>query len=188
MSISIPLRRPRLGQGETFRSLRNNANFRLYWTGSFVSNFGTWMQSVAQGYLVYQLTGSTFMLGVVGFAQSIPFLFLALFGGMLADRFERRRLMVWTQTGLMLLAFLLAFLTLTGIVTVWQVLAIALANGVVNAFNVPVRQSIISDLVDKEHLANAIAMNSTQVQLSRTLGPALAGVMLALTSAGWCFF
>ena len=73
MSISIPLRRPRLGQGETFRSLRNNANFRLYWTGSFVSNFGTWMQTVAQGYLVYQLTGSTFMLGAVGFAQSMPF-------------------------------------------------------------------------------------------------------------------
>src|SRR3954454_15472214 len=71
-----------------FRSLQNNANFRLYWTGSFVSNFGTWMQSVAQGYLVYQLTGSTFMLGMVGFAQSIPFLFLALFGGVLADRME----------------------------------------------------------------------------------------------------
>jgi MFS family permease len=178
----------RITHAGTFESLRVNANFRLYWTGSFVSNFGTWMQSVAQGYLVYELTGSTFMLGAVGFAQSIPFLFLALFGGVLADRFERRRLMVWTQTALMLLAFLLAYLTLTGIVTVWHVLAIALANGIVNAFNVPVRQSIISDLVEKEHLANAIAMNSTQVQLSRTLGPALAGVMLALTGAGWCFF
>src|ERR1043165_9327828 len=116
---------------ETFLSLRANPNFRLYWIGSFVSNFGTWMQAVAQGCLVYELTGSTFMLGAVGFAQSIPFLFLALFGGVLADRFERRRLMVWTQTALMLLAFLLAWLTLTGAVTVWHVLAIALANGVV---------------------------------------------------------
>ena len=178
----------RITQAGTFESLRVNANFRLYWTGSFVSNFGTWMQSVAQGYLVYELTGSTFMLGAVGFAQSIPFLFLALFGGVLADRFERRKLMVWTQTMLMLLAFLLAYLTLTGIVTVWHVLAIALAIGIVNAFNVPVRQSIISHRVEKEHLANAIAMNSTQVQLSRTLGPALAGVRLALTGAGWCFF
>src|SRR3989442_48628 len=188
MSISIALRAPRLGQGETFSSLRRNANFRLYWTGSFVSNFGTWMQSVAQGYLVYQLTGSTFMLGMVGFAQSVPFLFFALFGGVLADRFERRRLMVVTQSALMLLAFLLAYLTLSGRVTVWMVLAIALANGVVNAFNVPVRQSIISDLVAREDLSNAIAMNSTQVQLSRVTGPALAGIMLAATGAGWCFF
>jgi MFS family permease len=180
--------RARIRNVETFSSLQANPNFRLYWIGSFVSNFGTWMQSVAQGWLVYQLTGSTFMLGVVGFAQSIPFLFLALFGGVLADRFERRRLMVWTQTGLMLLAFLLAGLTLAGVVTVWHVLAIALANGVVNAFNVPVRQSIISDLVPKEHLPNAIAVNSSQVQLSRFLGPALAGLMLALTNAGWCFF
>jgi len=179
--------RARLRNAETFNSLRNG-NFRIYWIGSFVSNFGTWMQSVAQGWLVYELTGSTFMLGAVGFAQSIPFLFLAVFGGVLADRFERRRLMVWTQTALMLLAFLLAYLTLTGAVTVWHVLAIALANGVVNAFNVPVRQSIISDLVEKKDLANAIAMNSSQVQLSRFLGPALAGLMLALTSPGWCFF
>ena len=87
MSVPVSVRAPRLRQGETFRSLRNNANFRLYWSGSLVSNFGTWMQTVAQGYLVYQLTGSTFMLGAVGFAQSIPFLFFALFGGMLADRF-----------------------------------------------------------------------------------------------------
>jgi MFS family permease len=188
MSFSIALWAPRLGQVEAFRSLRNNANFRLYWTGSFVSNFGTWMQTVAQGYLVYELTGSTVMLGAVGFAQSIPFLFFALFGGVLADRFPRRRLMVVTQSALMVLAFLLAYLTLSGLVTVWQVLAIALANGIVNAFNVPVRQSIISDLVDREDLSNAIAMNSTQVQLSRVTGPALAGIMLAATGAGWCFF
>src|SRR5262245_22439996 len=146
------------------------------------------MQTVAQGYLVYQLTGSTFMLGAVGFAQSIPFLFFALFGGVLADRMERRRLLVVTQSGLMLLAFLLAYLTLTGRVTVWMVVAIALANGIVNAFNVPVRQSIISDLVDRDDLPHAISMNSTQVQLGRVTGPALAGIMLAVTGPGWCFF
>src|SRR5919199_3384779 len=156
MSISFPLRAARLGQGETFRSLRNNANFRLYWSRSLVSNVGTWMQSVAQGYLVYQLTGSTFMLGAVGFAQSMPFLLFSLWGGVLADRLDRRRLMAWTQTGSMLLAFLLAGLTGVGVVTVWHILAIALANGVVNAFNVPVRQTIVSDLVKREDIANAI--------------------------------
>jgi len=189
MSIaSLALRAPRLRQAETFRSLRKNANFRLYWTGSFVSNFGTWMQTVAQGYLVYQLTGSTFMLGVVGFVQSLPFLLFALYGGVLADRLERRRLMVWTQIGMMVLAFLLALLTLTGLVVVWHVLVIVFLNGIVNAFNTPVRQSIVSDLVPRKDLANAIAINSTQFQSSRTLGPALAGVLLAAVGPGWCFF
>jgi MFS family permease len=117
----------------------------------------------------------------------VPFIVFALYGGVLADRVERRRLMVWTQTGMMLLAFLLAALTLTGAVTPWGLLAIVLANGVVNALNTPVRQSIVSDLVPKTDLANAIAINSTQFQASRTLGPALAGVLLAAVGPGWCF-
>ena len=178
----------RLARIETFRSLRNNPNYRLYWCGALTSNVGTWMQTVAQGWLVYQLTGSSFMLGVVGFAQSLPFLLFALYGGVLADRFERRRLMLWTQSGMLVLAFLLAFLTLTGLVTVWHVLVIVFLNGIVNAFNTPVRQSIVSDLVRKEDLANAIAVNSTQFQSSRTLGPALAGALLAAFGPGWCFF
>jgi MFS family permease len=178
----------RLARVETFRSLREHPNFRLYWCGALTSNVGTWMQTVAQGWLVYQLTGSTFMLGVVGFAQSLPFLLFALYGGVLADRLERRRLMVWTQSGMMVLAFLLAFLTLTGLVAVWHVLVIVFLNGIVNAFNTPVRQSIVSDLVPRTDLANAIAINSTQFQSSRTLGPALAGVMLAAVGPGWCFF
>src|SRR5438067_8377569 len=142
MSVSLAQRPRRLHQAEAFRSLRSNANFRLYWVGSFVSNFGTWMQTVAQGWLVYELTGSTFMLGAVGFAQSIPFLFFALFGGVLADRFERRRLLVVTQTALMLLAFLLAGLTLAGVVTVLWVLEISLGYGLGNAFDVQIHQLI----------------------------------------------
>jgi MFS family permease len=173
---------------ETFRALGNNPNFRLYWCGALTSNVGTWMQMVAQGWLVYQLTSSAFMLGAVGFAQSLPILLFSLFGGVLADRFERRRLMVWTQTGMMVLAFALAFLTLRGVITIWHILAIAFLNGTVNAFNTPVRQSIVSDLVRREDLQNAIAINSTQFQLSRSLGPALAGATLALVGPGWCFF
>ena len=139
---------------------------------------------VAQGWLVYDLTGSAFYLGLVGFATAIPSLFLALVGGVLADRFERRRLMIITQTGAMSLAFLLAFLTLTGAVTVWHIMAIAFVAGVVNALNTPVRQTIISDLVPREALLNAVALNSAQFQASRTLGPAVAGLMVAAGGAG----
>jgi MFS family permease len=178
----------RLGRLETFASLRKHPNFRAYWIGALVSNIGTWTQTVAQGWLVYQLTGSAAMLGALGFAQSAPFLIFALYGGVLADRFERRRLMVWTQSAMMVVAFVLAFITLAGIANVWHVLALAFMNGIVNAFNTPVRQSIVSDLVPKEDLANAIAINSTQFQSSRTLGPALAGILLAVVGPGWCFF
>jgi MFS family permease len=143
---------------------------------------------VAQGWLVYQLTGSAFFLGAVGFATAIPTLFLSLFGGVLADRFERRRLMVGTQTGSMLLAFALSYLTLAGHVTVWQIMVISFLNGIVNSLNAPVRQSIVSDLVPKEDLMNAIAMNSAQFQASRMFGPALAGAIVALVGPGWCFF
>jgi MFS family permease len=188
--VAVPSARvgDRLRSLDTFRALRNNPNFRLYWCGALTSNVGTWMQMVAQGWLVYQLTSSPFMLGAVGFAQSIPILLLSLYGGVLADRFERRRLMVWTQAGMMILAFALAFLTLRGVVTIGHIIVIALLNGTVNAFNTPVRQSIISDLVSKEDLQNAVAINSTQFQLSRSLGPALAGGTLAAVGPGWCFF
>jgi MFS family permease len=172
----------------TFSALVKYPNYRLYWFGALASNIGTWTQMVAQGWLVYQLTGSAFYLGAVGFASAIPTLFLLLFGGVLADRFERRRLMVGTQTGSMILAFTLAALTLLGHITVWHIMVIALLNGVVNSLNAPVRQTIISDLVAKEDLTNAIAINSTQFQASRTLGPAIAGVIVALVGPGWCFF
>lgn len=173
---------------QTFAALRRHPNYRLYWVGALTSNIGTWIQMVAQGWLVYQLTDSAFYLGVVGFMSAIPTLFLSLFGGVLADRFERRRLMVGTQTGSMVLAFALAYLTLSGAVTVWHIMVISFLNGVVNSLNAPVRQSIVSDLVSKEDLMNAIAMNSAQFQASRMLGPALAGAIVALVGPGWCFF
>jgi MFS family permease len=146
------------------------------------------MQMVAQGWLVYQLTGSTLLLGVVSFIGSIPILFLSVFGGVLADRIERRRLMVFTQIAMMLLSLVLAALTFAHVVTVWHIMVIAFLNGVVNAFNAPVRQSLIADLVPREHLQNAIAMNSAQFQSSRILGPALAGITLAAVGPAWCFF
>jgi MFS family permease len=176
----------RLGT-RTFSSLVKHPNYRLYWFGALASNIGTWMQMVAQGWLVYQLTGSELFLGVVGFASAIPTLFLSLFGGVLADRFERRRLMLGTQTAAMVLAFTLAALTLLGQVTVWHIVVIAFLGGVVNSLNAPVRQTIISDLVSREDLTNAIAVNSAQFQISRTLGPAIAGVIVALVGPGWCF-
>lgn len=185
LSVGAPPRRVRF---ETFGSLQRNPNYRLYWIGAFLSNIGTWMQSVAQGWLVYQLTGSTLLLGVVSFVGSIPILFLSLFGGVLADRVERRRLMIYTQIGMMLLAFLLAALTFSHIVTVWHIMGIAFFSGVVNAFNAPVRQSLIADLVPRHDLQNAIALNSAQFQSSRILGPALAGVTLATVGPAWCFF
>src|SRR5579884_405363 len=187
----VPAKPPlgqRLRKLDTFRSLQNNPNYRLYWYGALTSNVGTWMQQVAQGWLVYELTGSALMLGTVSFATSIPTLFLSLFGGVLADRFERRKLMVWTQSASMILAFILSFLTLKGAETITHIIILSFLNGVANAFNAPVRQSIVSDLVKKEDLQNAIAINSTQFQLSQSLGPALAGLTLAAVGPGWCFF
>lgn len=184
-TASQPLRR---GRFEAFGPLQRNQNYRLYWGGAFLSNIGTWMQSLALGWLVFQLTGSTFLLGVVSFAGSIPILFLSPFGGVLADRIERRRLMVYTQIGMMLLAFLLAGLTFARIVTVWQIMVIAFLNGVVNAFNAPVRQSLVADLVPRSDLQGAIALNSAQYQGSRILGPTLAGITLAAFGSAWCFF
>jgi len=178
---------PASGMG-TFSSIHGNPNFRLYWLGAFVSNVGTWMQSVAQGWLVYQLTGSALLLGAVSFAGSIPILFLSLFGGAMADRFERRRLMIVTQIGLMILAFLLSALAFAKVITVWQIMAIAFCSGVVNAFNAPVRQSLIADLVPRSQLQNAIALNSAQFQSSRVVGPAIAGITLATIGPAWCFF
>ncbi|MHB1414880.1 MAG: MFS transporter [Chloroflexota bacterium] len=175
-------------QSQTLRALRKYPNFRLYWAGALASNMGTWMQMIAQGWLVYDLTGSAIYLGLVSFATAIPNLFLPLVGGVLADRFERRRLMMVTQSASMCLAFLLAYLTLTGQVTVWHIIAIAFVNGVVFSFNTPVRQTIVSDLVSKEDLTNAIAISSVQFQISRMVGPAFAGIAIATVGPGWCFF
>ena len=167
--------------------MRRHPNFRLFWTGALASNIGNWMQVLAQGWLVYQLTGSALLLGTVGFLQGLPTLVLSLMGGVLADRIERRTLMVATQAAEMVLAFALAGLTLTGVVRVEHVLVIALVSGLVGAINQPVRQGIISDLVPREDVQNAIAVNTAQFRASQLVGPAVAGIVVAQVGAGWAF-
>src|SRR5918912_888631 len=137
-AVPIP-GKPRL---DTLGALRRHPNFRLYWTGALLSNVGTWMQTLAQSWLVYHLTGSALLLGAVNFLQGVPALFLSLVGGVLADRIERRRLMLVTQAAQMLLAFLLAGVTLAGVVRVEHIMIIAFLAGLVNAVNTPVRQGI----------------------------------------------
>lgn len=173
---------------DTFGALVRHRNFRLYWTGALVSNVGTWMQTVAQAWLVYKLTGSAALLGTVGFVQAAPAIFLSLIGGVLADRIERRTLMLGTQTAAMWLAFLLSALTFMQVVRIEHVIVIAFLAGTVNALNAPVRQGIISDLVPKDDLQNAVAVNSAQFQASRLMGPALSGLVLAAFGPAWCFF
>lgn len=162
-------------------------NYRLFFAGQAVSLVGTWMQFVAQAWLVYRLTGSAAQLGLVTFCQQVPVFFLAPLGGALADRTERRRVLLTTQTASMGLAIALAVLTLTGHATMPALLAIALALGTVNAFDVPARQSFVVQLVDKDHVVNAIALQSSMVTSARILGPALAGVLVAAVGEGWCF-
>jgi MFS family permease len=169
------------------RALRNR-NFRLFWTGNFLSNIGTWMQNVAQGWLVVTLTNSSFWLGVVGFAGSVPFLIFSLFGGVVADRVNKRRLLVVTQTVMMVLAFLLAGLTYFKMIGVWSVAAIAFANGVAMAMNAPSYQALVPKLVPREDLTNAIALNSAQFNMSRILGPTLGGYAMALLGIAGNFF
>lgn len=169
------------------RALRNR-NFRLFWTGNFLSNIGTWMQNVAQGWLVLTLTNSSFWLGVVGFAGSIPFLIFSLFGGVIADRVNKRRLLLVTQTAMMVLAFLLAALTYFKLINVWGVAAIAFANGVALAMNAPSYQALVPKLVRRDELTNAIALNSAQFNMSRILGPTLGGYAMLLFGVAGNFF
>jgi MFS family permease len=170
------------------RALRN-PNFRLFWSGNFLSNIGTWMQNVAQGWLVLLLTAnSAFWLGVVGFAGAIPFLFFTLFGGVIADRVNKRRLLLCTQTVMMLLAFLLAALAYVHKINVWGVAIIAFLNGTAMAMNAPSYQALVPRLVKREDLTNAIALNSAQFNLSRIIGPTLGGYAMALMGVAGNFF
>ena len=161
-----------------FRALRHR-NFRLYWVGQLVSLVGTWMQSVAQGWLMHRLTASAFMLGLLGFIQFLPVLLLSLLAGVVADRHNKRWLLLMTQGGFLLQAALLAALVTAGVVTPWMLLVLACAYGVLNAFDMPTRQSIIVELVKKEDLSNAIALNSAAFNMARIVCPAVAGVLVA---------
>ena len=153
-----------------------------------VSLVGTWIQQVAQSWLVFELTSSAFLLGVVGFLNSIPVLILCLFGGVLADRLNKRNILIATQTAFMTLAFILAILTQFKIIKPFQIMGVAILNGVVMAFDAPARQSIVVELVGKKHLFNAIALNSVAFNSSRIIGPALAGILVASIGMSGCFY
>jgi len=170
-----------------FRALRHR-NYRLFFCGQIISLIGTWMQSIAQAWLVYRLTKSALLLGLVGFAGQIPVFFFAPLGGVFADRYSRYRTVIGTQTTSMVLAFILAALTLLGHIHVWEIMLIASLLGVVNAFDIPARQAFIIEMVVPEDLINAIALNSAMFNGARILGPAIAGIMVAAIGEGWCFF
>lgn len=169
------------------RSLRHR-NFRLFFGGQAVSLIGTWMQQVAMSWLVYRLTDSPFLLGLVGFASQIPTFVFAPVAGVYADRLNRYHLLIATQSMAMVQAFVLAFLTLTGIVQVWHIIALSLVLGFVYSIDIPVRQSFFVEMLDrKEDLGNAIALNSFLFNGARLIGPSVAGVMIAVTGEGVCF-
>jgi MFS family permease len=169
------------------RALRHR-NFQLFFSGQLISLVGTWMQSVAQSWLVYRLTGSALLLGSVGFASQIPVFMFAPLGGIAADRLNRRHIVIATQIASMALALILAALTLFHRVHVWHVFVLASLLGVVNAFDIPGRQSFLVDMVGKEDLMNAIALNSSMFNGARVIGPAIAGILVARIGEGWCFF
>ena len=174
------------GVRETFISLRH-PNYRLWFAGQLVSLFGTWMQTTAQGFLVYELTGSPAYLGYVGFAAGMPSWLFTLYGGVVADRIPRRRLLMITQTAMMGLAFTLAYLTFSGRVQPWHIIGLAFLLGVANAFDAPARQAFTIELVGRQDLTNAIALNATIFNSAMIVGPALGGILYALAGAAWCF-
>jgi MFS family permease len=168
------------------RSLRAR-NYRLFVAGQLISLIGTWMQTVAQSWLIYRLTGSAALLGLIGFAGQIPVFVLAPLGGVIADRLNRHRVLIATQSAMMVLALMLAASTLSGRVAVWQVFTLAALLGLANAFDIPARQAFVAEMVEREDLVNAIALNSSMVNGARIVGPAIAGILVASVGEGWCF-
>jgi MFS family permease len=179
--------RPATGVSFAWRALRYR-NFRLFFGGQTISLIGTWMTRVATGWLVYRLTGSALLLGTVSFAGQIPTFLVAPFAGVWVDRLDHRQVLVWTQTLSMVQSLALAWLTLSGHITIPLLLALSVMQGIVNAFDMPGRQSFMIKMVDdKRDLQNAIAINSSMVNLARLIGPSLAGMLIAVSSEGWCF-
>jgi MFS family permease len=169
------------------RALRHR-NYRLFFSGQTVSLVGTWITRIATSWLVYRLTHSVFLLGVVGFFGQIPTLLLAPFTGVLIDRWDRHRILVVTQILAMLQSVALAVLTLAGIITVTEILALQVVQGIINAFDTPARQTFVVEMVtDRADLPNAIALNSSMVNASRIIGPSVGGIMIAAVGEGWCF-
>jgi len=175
------------GLPHTFRALENR-NFRLFCAGQSISLVGTWMQQVAMGWLVYRLTNSALILGVVGFVGQLPMFVLTPFSGVVADRYDRRRILIITQIAAMLQAGVLSVLVLTNRVAVWHIVILGLCLGIINAFDMPTRQAFTIDMIDrKQDLGNAIALNSSMVNVARLIGPTVAGIIIAAAGEGMCF-
>ncbi len=178
------------GQGRfaaLFRSLKHR-NFQLFLSGQIVSLVGTWMQTVAEAWLIYRLTGSSVLLGVLGLVSQIPIFILSPLAGIVVDRWPRRPVIIATQVSSLVLAFTLATLTLSGRIRVWEIICLATLLGTVNAFDVPARQSFLIEMVGREDLLNAIALNSSMFNGARVAGPAIAGLLVAWIGESWCFF
>ena len=169
-----------------FPALRHR-NFQLFFSGQLISLVGTWMQTVAESWLVYRLTHSALLLGAVGFASQFPVFLVAPLGGIVADRYNRHKVVIATQVASMVFDSALAVLTLANVVTVRQIFVLAILMGVVNAFDIPARQSFLVDMVGRGDLMNAIALNSSMFNGARIVGPAIAGILVAKIGEGWCF-
>ncbi len=171
---------------QTFAALQH-PNFRLWFSGQVVSLIGTWMQSTAQGYLLYEITQSPILLGVAGFAGGIPIWLFSLYSGIIADRISRRKMIFITQASMMVLAIILAVLVFTGTVQAWHIIVLAFLLGTANAFDAPARQAFVVEMVPREDLTNAIALNSSVFNLGTVIGPSVAGLVYAWLGPGWCF-
>src|SRR5271157_4782072 len=170
-----------------WRALRHR-NFRLFFGGQTISLIGTWMTRIAISWLVYRLTKSPLLLGTVGFAGQIPTFLLAPLAGVIVDRIDRHKVLLWTQTLAMAQSLALAILTLTHRINITEVLALSAMQGIINAFDMPARQSFMVKMVeDRADLSNAIAINSSMVNMARLIGPSLAGLLIAATNEGFCF-
>jgi MFS family permease len=176
----------RVSWRDTFAALKHR-NFRLFFVGQLVSLTGTWMQGTAQGWLVYQLTGSKVLLGTVVAVGSLPMLLFSLWGGSVADRHPKRTIVFFTQTGMMLLAFAFAALVGSGHIQTWHILVLAALGGVAMAFDMPARQAFMVEMTNREHLMNAVSLNSAIVNGARVVGPAVAGFLMASVGMTWCF-
>jgi MFS family permease len=172
---------------KTFAAFRHR-NYRLFFGGQLVSVIGTWMQQVAVGWLVYQLSNSAFTLGAVRFASAIPVTLLTLLGGAMADRIDKRRIVIATESTAMVLAFILAALVWFKVIQVWQIALLALLEGITDAFDIPTRQSFVVEMVGKDDLMNAIALNSSLFNGARVFGPAIAGILIGVIGMTGCFF
>lgn len=188
--MSIPgkqLIKKLIKSSQIFSSLESK-NYRLYFSGQSISLIGSWMQSIAMGWLVYRLTGSKFLLGFIGFTSQIPSFVLSPFAGVIIDRFSRHKIMLWTQILFMAQAVLFSVLVLFNLIQIWHIVALSLVFGFITAFDAPARQSLVIDLIDKpENLGNAIALNSAMFNGARLFGPAIAGVLIAVVKEGPCF-